>query len=217
MLNVYCIPGMGVDERLFRNLKLHGCTLQPVKWETPHKRETLPHYAMRLAKQIDTSKPFALLGVSFGGMCATEIAKQLHPVKTFVISSCKVSEELPLRLTIWKYVPLYKRLSDRLYKDGAMLFKKQFGVVTDDQAKKFKEMLDASPHDYFKGAVHCLLTWKNKIVPASVIHIHGNADKVLSIDKVKPNYIIEAGSHFMIINKAKEINEIINEELKGFV
>ena len=208
---------MGVDERLFRNLKPDNCTLHFIKWETPHKNESLPHYAMRLAKQIDTSKPFALLGVSFGGMCATEIAKQLHPIKTFVISSCKVTEELPLRLIIWKYIPLYKQVSDKTYKNGAMLFKRQFGVTTKDQAKKFKEMLDASPKNYFKGAVHCILSWKNNTIPASVIHIHGNADKVLSIDKVKPNYIIESGSHFMIINKAREINEIINMELKGLV
>ncbi len=217
MLNLYCIPGMGVDERLFRNLKPDNCTLHHIKWETPHKKETLPHYAMRLARQIDTSKPFALLGVSFGGMCATEIAKQMHPVKTFVVSSCKVSEELPLRLTIWKYIPLYKHVSDKTYKGAALFFKRQFGVSSKDQSHKFKQMLDASPHNYFKGAVHCLLSWKNKIVPASVVHIHGNADKVLRIDKVKPNYIIEGGSHFMIINKAKEINKIINEELREYI
>lgn len=216
MLNVYCIPGMGVDYRLFRNLKLKNCILHHIKWETPHKNETMPDYAMRLANQIDTSKPFALLGVSFGGMCATEIAKKLHPVKTFVISSCKVKDELPLKLTVWKYIPLYKTINDTAYKRGAMLVKKSFGVANKEQAQKFRDMLDASPKNYFKGAVHCIMSWKNREVPANVIHIHGTADKVISTQKIKANYLIENGSHFMIINKAEQINEIINEELKEY-
>ena len=207
---------MGVDERLFRNLKPKNCVLHHIKWETPFKNESLPEYALRLAKQIDTSIPFALLGVSFGGMCAVEITKHLHPVKTFVISSCKTKDELPLKLTIWKYLPLYKSLSDDTYKRFALIFKRQFGVNTKEQTEKFKDMLDASPKNYFRGAVHCIMSWKNKIVPENVIHIHGTADKVISKDKVKANYLIEGGSHFMIINRAKEINEIIDEELKEY-
>ena len=121
MLNVYCIPGMGVDGRLFKNIKLNDCTIHHIKWETPHKSELMSEYAMRLAKQIDTSQPFALIGVSFGGMNCVEIAKQLNPVKTFVISSCKRSDELPLKITFWKRFSLYRKLSDQRYIKGAML------------------------------------------------------------------------------------------------
>jgi hypothetical protein len=214
MLAIYCIPGMGVDERLFKNLQVDNCQIHYIKWITPLKNESLPDYALRLSKQIDSSKPFALLGVSFGGMCATEIAKQLHPLKTFVISSCKIKEELPLKLTIWKYIPLYKIVSDIVYKRGAMIFRRQFGVSTKEQRERFKEMMDASPKNYFKGAVHCIMSWENKIIPISVVHIHGTADKILPIKKLKVKYVIEGGSHFMIINKAAEINQLINAELK---
>ncbi len=215
MMNVYCIPGLGVDYRLFKNLALNNCIIHHIKWETPTKNESLPDYAIRLSKQIDTSKPFVLIGVSFGGMCATEIAKQLHPLKTFLISSCKTKDELPLKLTIWKYIPLYKALSDKTYKQAAMLFKRLFGVITKEQSDRFREMQDCAPKDYFKGAIHCIMSWENKTIPPSVIHIHGTADGILPSKKVKANYLIENGSHFMIINKAEEINRIINEELKG--
>ena len=218
MLNVYCIPGMGVDERLFRNLKLDHCVIHHIKWKTPLKNESLSKYSLRLAEQIDTSKPFALIGVSFGGMCCTEIAKELHPVKTFLVSSSKSRSELPQKLKIWGKIPLYKSLSDATYKKGALFFKKQFGVRTQEQSEKFEEMLSTAPKDYFKGAVHCILTWANKEVPENIVHIHGTKDQVLPhLKVVNCNYSIEKGTHFMIINRAEEINKIINEELKEFV
>ncbi|MCC6838309.1 MAG: alpha/beta hydrolase, partial [Bacteroidia bacterium] len=86
-MNIYCIPGMGVNERLFRNLKLEGCRIHYIKWLTPFKNETLQQYAIRLSEQIDQSQPFCLIGVSFGGLCAIEISKKLNPAQTFLVSS----------------------------------------------------------------------------------------------------------------------------------
>ncbi len=142
MLNVYCIPGMGVNERLFRNLKLTNCTILHVKWESPLKNESLPDYALRLSKQIDTSHPFVLIGVSFGGMCCVEISKHLKPLKTFIISSSKFHNELPFKITFWRKLPLYRLFNDGFFKDVAMIAKKQFGVFTDEQKKSFRSMLD---------------------------------------------------------------------------
>lgn len=214
MYNLYCIPGMGVDERLFKFIRPRNCTVKHIKWQTPFPAETLPDYAKRLAEQIDTSKPFVLIGVSFGGMCCTEIAKHLHPVKTFVVSSCKTSDELPKRITFWKNLALYKKLSDERYIQGALFVKRQFGVKTKEQTAKFLEMLRAAPKNYFAGAVHCIMHWNNKLVPDSVVHIHGTADLVLPYRKIKhPNYTIDGGTHFMVVDKAIEINRIIEKEL----
>lgn len=215
MLNVYCISGMGVDGRLFRNLDLKNCSIHHIKWLTPHKNESLSSYAMRLSEQIDTSKSFALVGVSFGGMCCVEIAKKLNPVRTFIISSCKKSAELPLKITFWKYLAIYKHIKDSKYVACAMLVKKQFGVANNEQKEKFLEMLKAAPENYFSGAVHCIINWKNDFVPESVVQIHGTNDQVLPHKKINCKYKIQGGTHFMIVNRAKEINEIINTELKG--
>lgn len=219
MLNVYCIPGMGVDGRLFKYLDLDKCKIHHIKWLTPHKGESLEAYAMRLAEQIDTQKPFALIGVSFGGMCAVEVARKLHPVKTFIISSSKSIEEVPLKIKVWRYVPLYKSISDKAYKKGALILKRQFGVSNAEQEKKFREMLDTAPKNYFRGAVHCIINWVPKqIIPTSVVHIHGTKDQILPYKKIKKlDYTIDRGTHFMIINRANEINKILNKELKDFV
>lgn len=216
MLNVYCIPGMGVDGRLFKNLKLNNCLIHHIKWETPHRNESLASYAMRLANQIDTSQPFALIGVSFGGMCCMEIAKKLKPVKAFIVSSSKTRSEVPQKIIMWKRIPMYKYISDSMYKKAAFLLKKQFGVTNEDQAKKFREMLDTAPENYFKGAVHCIMQWNNKECPESIVHIHGTADQVLPHKLIANcDYTIKNGTHFMMISKADEINKIINKELES--
>lgn len=218
MLNVYCIPGMGVNERLFRNLKLNNCQIHHIKWETPYKNETLPDYALRLAKQIDTTQPYALIGVSFGGMCCVEISKKLNPLKTFIISSSKFDGELPLKITFWRKLPLYRLFRDGFYKNAVMVAKKQFGVITEEQKTSFRRMLDEAPENYFNGAVHCIVKWENKVRPEKLIHIHGNADRVLPHRKVVGcDYTIQGGTHFMIINKGEEISGIINKELERFV
>ena len=77
-------------------------------------------------------------------------------------------------------------------------------------------MLQTAPTNYFKGAVHCIVNWKNKDYPPTIVHIHGNADQVLPHHKINADYTIDKGSHFMIINRADEINAIINDELKFY-
>jgi alpha/beta superfamily hydrolase len=173
---------------------------------------------MRLADQIDVSKPFALIGVSFGGMCSVEISKRLNPVKTFIISSSKFNNELPLKISLWRKIPVYRFFRDSFYKNAAMLAKNQFGVITEEQQISFRKMLDEAPKNYFNGAIDCIVKWENKIRPENVIHIHGTSDKVLPHSKVIAcDYSIKGGTHFMIINQAEEISKIINKELKTLV
>ena len=58
------------------------------------------------------------------------------------------------------------------------------------------------------------MTWKNKTIPDNLVHIHGTADRVIDARKINADYLVQEGSHFMVINKAEEINRIINRELK---
>lgn len=216
MLNVYCIPGMGVDERLYSNLKLQNCVIHTVKWKTPLKNESLPDYAMRLSEQIDRSQPFILIGVSYGGMCSAEIAKKLNPLKTFLISSCKTSDELPILIKIGKMFPIYKLFSEKLLIRAALKFSKRFGITTTEEKFLFEKMLKVSPDNYFKRAIASIMNWEEHTQAATIIHIHGTADKVLPFKYIKNcNYAIKDGTHWMVMNKAEEISKIINEELSS--
>lgn len=109
-IHVYCFSGLGADFRIFARLRLHNAHLLPIEWHMPLAKETLPEYALRLASQIIHPNP-VLLGVSFGGMLVTEIAKQIPYEKAIIVSSCKTRHELPWylrgagRLGLHKVVP----------------------------------------------------------------------------------------------------------------
>ena len=46
-----------------------------------------------------------------------------------------------------------------------------------------------------------------------IIHIHGNKDHTIPIKNIQYDYIVEEGSHMMMITRATEINQIIDRIL----
>jgi surfactin synthase thioesterase subunit len=214
MFDVYCIPGLGADDRLFGQLKLENCTIHHIRWIPMLPEESMEQYALRLSQQIDTSRPYILLGVSMGGMISIEIARVLDPLCTILVSSCTNSAQLPLKVTFWKNLALYKLLDDKRFIAGAMLMKGQFGIEDGPMSQLFLDMLKSAPKDYFRRAVHAILNWTGKDVPERVIHIHGDKDNILPYAKiVKCDHVIKDGDHFMVMKRADEVSAIINEIL----
>ena len=96
MSKVYFISGLGADWRMFQFLKLPDHIAQyQVKWLEPLSfDEPLENYAKRLVPQIDDPTPI-LVGFSFGGLVAIELAKIIKPLRTIVISSLATRYALP--------------------------------------------------------------------------------------------------------------------------
>src|SRR5437764_11227763 len=91
---VYLISAMGGDERVFQQLDLSFCNPVFINWIEPLKTENITQYAGRLKEQIKDPEPI-IGGLSFGGMVAVEIAKQLPAKKIILISSSKSKKEIP--------------------------------------------------------------------------------------------------------------------------
>lgn len=81
-MKLYCISGLGANQKAFKFLKFPD-GIEPVfiEWLIPERGETLVHYTQRMAKNIDTSEDFALLGLSFGGIIVQEMNRFLSPKK----------------------------------------------------------------------------------------------------------------------------------------
>ena len=92
-MKLYAISGLGADKRVFKYLNLN-CELIPIDWIKPKKNEEIELYSERLSSVINKNEPFGLLGVSFGGLIATEISKKLKPELTILISSAETKFEL---------------------------------------------------------------------------------------------------------------------------
>jgi len=206
---VYFISGLGADKRVFSFLDLSFCEPVFIDWISPLKNESLKNYALRIKEQIKDHNP-VIVGLSFGGMLATEIAKYDRSVKAIIISSNKLSKELPGYFRLGKYLPFYKLVPSFLIKPTAILFKSLFGAGGKEQQKIFRQIItDTDPH-FVKWAMHAMLTWNNNIKPENLTHIHGTTDKLLPYRLVNANYTIKEGTHLMIIDKHKEISALLH-------
>ncbi|ACU03165.1 alpha/beta hydrolase [Pedobacter heparinus] len=213
---IYLISGLGADRRAFRKLIFpQDFELVYLDWISPQKNESLDDYATRLALNIDTSTPFYLIGLSFGGMLATEIAKKLKPLHTFLISSSPVYSQLPWYYRLAGSLRLQKLIPIRLLKKGNGIGLKFLGARTDEERILLKQLVVDSDTAFMKWALTCILTWRNKDLPLNLTHIHGTADLILPIRYYKPDKIINNGGHFMVYANAAEISNYIVQKISN--
>lgn len=213
MKTIYAIPGLATTGELFKYIKLNNALLKTLEWPPIIKGETMQSYARKFLKQIDETKSFALLGVSFGGMLCSELALITKPERTILISSCKCANELPAILKLFSKIPVYNIMSDKILKGMAINSRLILGFDKKFMPE-FEEMVFSMERDYLKYSMDCIVNWDNtNCHRKDITHIHGDADRLLVYRSVKADYTIRGGTHAMIINNAREINTILNSLL----
>lgn len=204
---IYFISGLGADRRAFNKLVFpEGYRHIYLDWIPALPNETLSEYAGRLASKIDTSTPFYLIGLSFGGMLVTEMARKLNPVHAFVISSTPTYKEIPWYFRMAGSLGLEKLLPISLFKKGNAIGLKFLGAKTTDERELLQQLIIDSDPYFMKWALTCILNWRNTERPSNTTHIHGTADHILPMRyTIKPDIIINGGGHFMVYANAAEI------------
>jgi len=212
---LYFVSGLGADERVFQFLDLPGIEKVHIHWIPTTKDESLGIYCKKLTAQIFTTINSGIVGVSFGGIVVQEIAKMLDFEKVIIISSVKSIKEFTwhFRLLQWlrmdRWIPEDRKAIAKTH----WLTEKMFGVKNEKERKILKQILDDLDPVFLKWAVDAMMEWNQIVAPSGIIHIHGDADKVFSIKKIKGCITITNGGHLMLLSKAKEISRIIQSEL----
>ncbi|WP_127133132.1 alpha/beta fold hydrolase [Pseudoflavitalea rhizosphaerae] len=208
---VYFISGLAADERVFKHIRLpEGVEMVHLNWIKPEKDESLPDYAMRLSEKIDVSEPFALVGLSFGGMLATEIAKRFRPVQTVLISSIPLSAHLPKYFRAAAAIRLHKVVPIGFVKMMARS-KRFFTRETGEDKKLLLQIIQESDTSFIRWAMHAILTWKNEELPEQLMHIHGTRDEVLPGRLTTPTHVIPKAGHLLVMTEPKKVNNLLAE------
>ena len=211
---IYCISGLGVDEKVFDNLKLHGLPLQYIPWLQPEKKESMQAYASRMARHINDPSP-VLLGVSFGGMMGIEIAKQLAVQKLFIVSSIKSDEEMPKWMRVAGKIKLNKVLPSKPpYKLTERIDNHRLGVSNEQEKLMVRAYRKNADPVYLDWAIDKVLNWKNDWQPEKLVHIHGDKDRIFPIKKLNPTHVVPEGTHMIVYNRAKEVAAFIKSEMQ---
>jgi pimeloyl-ACP methyl ester carboxylesterase len=209
---IYCISGLGADEKIFANLHIKGYELRYIPWIRPHKKERIEVYAKRMSEHIKEDSA-VLLGVSFGGMMGIEIAKQMPLHKLFIVSSIKSAGEMPRWMKAAGTLKLDKLLPTRLHRYTEKIDNARLGVSTKEEKEMVRAYRKNADLVFVDWAISQILNWKNAWQPGNIIHIHGDRDRIFPVKKINPTCIIKDGTHMMIYNRAGEIGEYIQKEL----
>ncbi|WP_291966115.1 hypothetical protein [Maribacter sp.] len=82
-------------------------------------------------------------------------------------------------------------------------------------SKLFYEILYDTDLSFVKWALQEFTAWQNTITSTKVLKINGTKDKLIPPRGKTRTKLIEGGEHFMIFDRAEEISEIINFEIRN--
>ena len=218
---IYLLSGQGSDQRIFQELPWDSSKydIEYISYPVPLKREGLTAYAHRLSEKIDTSRRYMLIGVSMGGMIASEINAILQPESVIIISSAKCRNELPRRYRIQKSIPVYQLVPKALIKSGAQVA--QPIVEPDRKSHKaiFQSMLKAKNKTFMKRSIQMITGWEKECAPSdsNIVHIHGTNDHTLPYRLISDAVKLDGGSHMMTLTSAAQVFQLMQPTIDAML
>lgn len=209
---VYIFSGLGADERVFQKLDFSGFKATFIKWIIPHEKESIENYSTRLLAQITTKKP-TLIGLSFGGIIAVEVAKQIETEKVILIASAKTKNDIPFYYRFVGQLGVHKLLPTRLLKSSNFITNWFFGTTTTFDKQLLRQILIDTDPIFLKWAIDKITNWTNQTQTKNIFHIHGTSDRILPLKYVNCNLTIKNGGHLMTLNKSDELNHILRQQI----
>lgn len=214
-MTLYCIPGFGVDERIYGNLSVNDTRLCFLNWLDPEPGESFNAYARRMAGGIREDDA-VLVGISFGGMIALEIAGFRKIKQVILISSIKNRSEMPLSMRLAALLRLNRIVPVKRIQQSGMAYKianRRLGAYAEDEREFANTYRKTAKLNYINWSFDKILNWKHTNGFKNVVHIHGDHDRIFPIKYIHADYVIEGGTHMMIWNRAAEISAIIRQVL----
>lgn len=212
MRKVYIFSGLGVDKRVLEKIDFGDIEIEFVDWITPIHNESIQAYAKRISSNFDFKKPI-LIGLSFGGIMAVEISKLIDTKKVILIASAKNKNEIPFIYRTLGKLKLNRIIPTSLIQQPNIILYWLFGIKHKGDKNLLKQILKDTDIHFTKWAINEILHWKSSKSPINCVHIHGSSDRILPIKNIHPDFIIKNGGHFMTVNKAKEVSQIIKSIL----
>jgi pimeloyl-ACP methyl ester carboxylesterase len=214
-------PGLGCDERVVEPHRPIHARIETQQWLAPRRNEALSHYARRMAEQIDTSTPFFLAGISFGGMVALEAASVLQSTGNvrgvILVAACRSYRGVPLgyRLATW-FAARSPIWLVKLAKIAMPHMRRLFGIREASDVALFEEMLRDADAAYIRWCLGAVLGWKGEVsLDVPVFQIHGDRDYVLPLALAGPvDVVVEGAGHALNVSHSEQVNASIDEWLR---
>ena len=209
----YTIPGLGFDHRIFGGLNLQNGEIHHLNWIDPLPKEPIGNYAKRMAEQISHDPQCCILiGHSFGGIMAQEIAAHLPIKKIILVSSIKSEKEKPTNFKMAAPLGFHYLFTKKTTLNTFGFWGKHFGYNTEELQILFKEMIARQSDAYLQWALFQLSKWQGPgELKVPIHHLHGSHDKTFPFKLIgSPVEKVKGGTHMMIYSRADEISRLIS-------
>lgn len=208
LIHVYCMPGMAASSAIFEYIQLpkDQFVIHCLEWSLPEKGISFTDYAKNMCSKI-VHENAVLLGVSFGGILVQEMSKFIKVRKLIVVSSIKMSSELPRKMLFARYTKIHRVLPTSLVNNIELLAKYAFGPSVEKRLALYERYLSIRDKDYIDWCLDNMVNWKQLKTPENLVHIHGEKDAVFPISRIQDCKRVINGTHTMIIHRAKWFNE----------
>ena len=211
-MKVYCLTGLGADSTVFELLDISYSKVC-IEWTPSFKWESMTDYAKRLCDQVDTSEPFVLLGVSFGGMLAVEMNKYIKPEQTILITSLARRSELPFWIRWVGKIRINRILPSFLFTSHPAWLILFFGIKSERGKRMVTEIAKRSDKILTQLSIDKVLNWKNEWLPDNLVRINAKNDRLLPAPKNIDSIMIAKSGHFAIVENCEEISAKVEELL----
>lgn len=216
-MKIYAISGLGANELVFEKLKLPiDYTLIFIPWLVPYENELIENYAGRMAQRIDSSEDFILLGLSFGGIIAQEVAKIKSPTKLLLFDTVKSEDEKPIWIRINRYLRLYIIFPYFLLNKSPLV--KWFSNLMqwiNPERPNLSELYTMRDEQYTRWAFEQIVWWdRTEKLDCDIYHFHGNLDFIFPYWNIKNAIKIKGGGHLTIYEKGELVSMKLASILK---
>lgn len=209
---IYALPGLAADRRIYLEFEFQHADFEVIEWELPKDPKMgFKEYAEQLSQHIPSGTNHYLCGVSLGGMIAQEMALFTQPIRTFVISSIKRSQPLPLLIEGIRKVRLNEWMHWKQVKKLPIAVKPL--LSNSIQRDLVPKMLTDSDSDFSDWAVQQILNRNVSSDISNCMVIHGTSDKVFPYDESVTDLTIPKGNHFMVMGQGKEISQWMDQKI----
>ena len=211
--HLFFISGLGADHRAFDRIRLDGYEQTHLPWIIPEKMDTLHSYARKMAEPITETRHPVVIGVSLGGMLASEMTTFIPHLRAILISSIKAPSERSLLLKAGRVLPVQHLVPVWLIKRMTFAWRwanyKRPKADVDRMLQMFHEQDDR----FLKWALINAPKWKGAGISERIHHIHGDNDRMFPLRQISDPTIVKKGTHIMVYSRGAEVARLIKEEL----
>lgn len=209
-MTIYVLTGLGADQRCFDEIDFGLNNVVHMHWADVEGVSSIEDYAEILAQQID-DQDHILLGTSFGGIMALEIASQTKPLVVILVAAPRFRSQFTLtaRLGLWfgNHVPA--RFLKEIARLGAICLS-----IPREKRPLFLTMLRETPVKRLRRFMRFLQKWRPKQPECRVISIMADDDPFFTPSPNETARILRNTGHFCLWDNPEHLSRAIQAQIR---